>query len=263
MTGIDLNAFNTMSGGFRYLSGGSFQGPDDILVDEYYAKQNKLKVGDKKELMGHMWRISGIVESGKLGRVFCELNVLQDLTANSHKVSVIYIKLKRGEEQYAQQLVDDLRAEMPKYGIYTTEEFASLISVDSVGVLKAFIYVVVGIAVVVGFIVVFMAMYTAVLERTREIGILKALGASPATIVNVLIRETILIAIIGSIVGILLSYLTRYIIGTLIPSTLIQEIVPPWWGISGAIAISGALLGALYPGVKAARQDAIEALSYE
>jgi putative ABC transport system permease protein len=263
LTGLNLQQFNDMSGGFRYAAGGPFQGPDDILVDEFYAKQNKLAVGATKELMNHTWRVAGIVEPGKLGRIFCQLNVLQDLTSNNRKLSQIYLKMKPGEEKYAQAVVDDLRAKMPKYYIYTMEEFTSLISIDNVGVLRAFIYVVVGIAVVVGFIVVFMAMYTAVLERTREIGILKALGAAPALIVSVLIRETILIAVMGTIVGILLSYGTRFIIGTLIPSTLVQEIVPPWWGISGAIAITGALLGALYPGLKAAKQDAIEALSYE
>ena len=58
------------------------------------------------------------------------------------------------------------------------EEFTSLLSINSVGLLRNFIGVVIGVAVIVGFIVVYMAMYTAVLERTREIGILKAMGAS-------------------------------------------------------------------------------------
>jgi putative ABC transport system permease protein len=106
-------------------------------------------------------------------------------------------------------------------------------------------------------------MYTAVLERTREIGVLKALGASPAYILNILIREAALIAIAGAILGILLSYGTRFVIHNLVPANLIQAIVPGWWPIAGAIAVGGALLGALYPGLKAARQDAIEALAYD
>ena len=55
---------------------------------------------------------------------------------------------------------------------------------------------------VIGFLVVFLSMYTAVLERTREIGILKALGASPGYILGMLLRETVLLAIAGSIAGI-------------------------------------------------------------
>ncbi len=56
------------------------------------------------------------------------------------------------------------------------------------------INVVIGIAMIIGFIVIFQAMYTAVMERTREIGILKSLGAGKLYIVNVVLRETLLIA---------------------------------------------------------------------
>jgi putative ABC transport system permease protein len=119
------------------------------------------------------------------------------------------------------------------------------------------------VGVLVGFLVVFLSMYTAVLERTREIGVLKALGASPGYILNILLRETILLAIAGSILGILLSYVTRFVIRDLVHSALIQAIVPGWWWRAAAIAIVGAILGSLYPGFKAARQDAIEALAYD
>ncbi len=87
----------------------------------------------------------------------------------------------------------------------------SLVSVDSIPLLKNFTHVVIGLAVIVGFLVVFLSMYTAVLERTREIGILKALGASPGYILGMLLRETTLLAVAGSIAGILMSYGTRWL----------------------------------------------------
>ena len=60
--------------------------------------------------------------------------------------------------------------------------------------LRDFIGVVIGVAMVVGFIVVFMAMYTAVLERTREIGILRRWAAS-GLVLNILLRETLMLAV--------------------------------------------------------------------
>ncbi len=69
--------------------------------------------------------------------------------------------------------------------------------------------VVIGISVVIGFIVIFQAMYTAVMERTREIGILKSIGASKLYIVNVILRETVLLAIGGIVVGVLFSLAAR------------------------------------------------------
>jgi len=123
--------------------------------------------------------------------------------------------------------------------------------------------VVIGVAVIVGFIVVFMAMYTAVLERTREIGILKAVGASSAFILDLLIRETLLLSVLGTILGILLAYGTQWLMQHAVPSSLTQETVYLWWPIIGAIAILGALLGFIVPAIKAVKQDATEALAYE
>jgi putative ABC transport system permease protein len=143
------------------------------------------------------------------------------------------------------------------------EEFVSLYSVNNVPMLKEFIVVIIGLGSLIGFLVVFLSMYTAVLERTREIGVLKALGASPGYILGILLRETAVLAIAGSILGILLTYGSSWIINSVIHGSLQQAIVPTWWPIAAAIAIVGAIIGALYPGLKAARQDAIEALSYE
>jgi putative ABC transport system permease protein len=261
LSGIDLDQFNKLSGGFRFVKGRGFQNDDDVIVDEYYAKEKNLGIGSTIQLMNHTWRVSGIFESGKLARVCAKLDVLQALTGSPRKISQIYLKVD--DPPNAQSVVNDLRDKMPGYFIYTMDEFASLLTISSVGLLRNFIGVVIGIAVIVGFLVVSMAMYTAVLERTREIGILKALGASSAYILNLLFRETLLIAIIGTIVGIIMTYGTQWLMMHAVPATLTQETVYEWWPIAGAISIVGALLGAIFPGWKAVKQDVIQALSYE
>ena len=261
LTGIDLVQFNQLSNGFRFVKGGPFQSDDDVIVDEYYAREKKLSVGSTIKLMNHAWRVSGVFESGKLARICAKLDVLQGLTSSSRKLSQIYLKVDSPNR--AQSVVNDLREQMPGYFIYTMEEFSSLLTINSVGLLRNFIGVVIGIAVIVGFIVVSMAMYTAVLERTREIGILKALGASSAYILNLLFRETLLIAIIGTVVGIIMTYGTQWLMLHAVPASLTQETVYKWWPIVGAISVVGALLGAIFPGWKAVKQDVIQALAYE
>jgi putative ABC transport system permease protein len=128
--------------------------------------------------------------------------------------------------------------------------------------LSTFINVVVGISVVIGFIVIFQAMYTAVMERTREIGILKSMGASKLYIVNVVLRETVLLALGGIVLGIAVSVATRAALAHKFP--LLQVIVDGGWIVRATfIAIAGALGGALYPAFKAAQKDPIDALAYE
>lgn len=261
VSGIDLDRFNAMSGGFNYLEGGPFQTADDIIVDEYYARQNNLHAGSRYKLMNRDWRVAGVVEAGKLARVFVQLKVLQELTSNTGKISLVYAKVD--DPKNIQNVVKGLRAQLDNHPIYSMEEYLSLISVNNIPGLKQFMTVIVALAVIFGFLVVFLAMYTAVLERTREIGILKALGASPGYILGILVRETAMLAAIGTIVGIALTYGTRWVIMTKYPASLVQVIVPDWWPIAAITALSGAVLGAVYPGLKAARQDAIEALAYE
>lgn len=261
LTGIDVEGFNRLSGGFTFLKGGPLQRDDDIIVDEYYAREKKLKPGSTIRLINHDWHVAGVYESGKLARICLKLNVIQDLTGNPKKLSQIYLKVD--DPARAGEVVADLRSKLPDYSIYTMEEFTSLLTVNSVGLLRNFIGVVIGIAAIVGFIVVFMAMYTAVVERTREVGILKALGASPGYILNILFRETLALALVGVIVGILMTYGTQWIMEHAVPASLTQETVYWWWPIAAAIAIGGALMGAIFPGMKAVKQDAIQALAYE
>ncbi len=261
VTGLTLPEFDVMSGGFHYLEGRPFQGKGEIIVDQYYAREHKYKVGDSMTALGASWKIVGIVAPGMLARVVVPLDVLQDLTANTGKVSTIYVKLD--DPGKAQEVIAHMKSLAPDLPVYSMEEWVSLFNVNNVPMLREFIDVIIALGVLIGFLVVFLSMYTAVLERTREIGILKALGASPGFILNLLLRETALVAIVGAAVGIGFSYVSRWAIQTVAPGSLTQAIVPDWWPISAGIALGAALLGATYPGMKAARQDAIEALAYD
>jgi putative ABC transport system permease protein len=257
LTGIDLPQVNRLSGGFRFIKGGPFEKDDDVIVDEYYAREKSLSVGKAITLANHSWRVSGVFESGKLSHICARLNVLQELTGNSARLTQIYVKVD--DPARAQFIVDQLRTAMPGYFIYTMEQFTSLLTINSVGMLRDFIAVVIAIALIVGFIVVTMAMYTAVLERTREIGTLKALGASSGYILNLLFRETLLIAILGSVLGILMTGGSKWLMMHAAPASLIQETVYSWWPIASGVAIIGSLLGAVLPGWKAVQQDVIQA----
>jgi putative ABC transport system permease protein len=264
VSGIDLARFNQMSGGFKYLEGGSFQGPDDIIIDEYYAQQHKLHAGDQvTDVLNHRWRVSGVAEGGKLARLAVPIGTLQDLTGNTGKVSQIFVKADRPANIPA--VLAELKTLLPDYNIYTMEEFTSLLTVENVqgGALSTFIDVMIGIGVVIGFAVVLLSMYMAVLQRTREIGILKALGASRWFILKIVLAEAVVMGLAGTVVGIGLSFAARALIQLLYPASLTQAITPDWWPKVCAISLAGVLLGALYPGLSAAAQDPIEALAYE
>jgi len=90
----DLDRFNQISGGFRYISGGPFTQPDDIIVDEYYARRTGSPVGDKVDLLNRPGAsaASSSPASWRHGHPLCGL--LQDLTGNNGKLSQIFLKLR-------------------------------------------------------------------------------------------------------------------------------------------------------------------------
>ena len=127
--------------------------------------------------------------------------------------------------------------------------------------LNVFIKVVVGVASAISMLVILLAMYTTVTERTRQIGILKALGMSKTGIAWVIEQEAILVSLLGVTVGVGLTFAARF--GVMRMTTLVVEVEPRWIGIALLVGLVGGSIGALYPAVRAARQDAVDALSYE
>jgi len=261
--GIDLPTWNRLGSPFRYLSGGPFQGPNDIIVDDYFARSAHLRVGDTTTVLAHDFRISGIVEHGKGGRKFLPLNTLQELTGAEGKASIFYVVLDDPKTY------DSFREEilkvpgMSQYVVTSIQEWLSLVTPERLPGFSITIKVVIGIAVCIGFIVIFQSMYTAVMERTREIGILKSLGASKTYIVNVILRETVILAVAGILLGIFISYATQSALLARFPTVRVQVGAESWVWKSSVIAIVGAMIGALYPAFKAAQKDPIDALAYE
>ncbi len=260
--GIDLQSFDAVSAGFHYLSGGPFQGPYDMIIDDLKAASKHLKVGDTIETLNHPFRICGIVEHGKGAREFVPIATLQDLMGAIGKASIFYVKLD--DPNNADAVVKEIKSipGMQEYGVHSLKEYLSLMTSASIPGLNTVIDVVIGIAMVIGFIVIFQAMYAAVMERTREIGILKSLGASKLYIVNAVLRETLLIATGGVILGIVFSYGARAGLKARF-QTLPVLITYAWLVKAAIIALVGSLLGASYPAIKAAQKDPIDALAYE
>ena len=260
--GIDLQSFQAIGGPFHYIAGGPFQGPDGILVDDFFAHQKNVHVGDRIEVLNHQFRASGIVEHGKGARKFLQLSTLQDLIGAQGKASIFYVKLD--DPASADAVAANIRQipGMQSYVVRSLREYLSLMTMGNIPGLSTFISVVIGVAVVIGFIVIFQAMYAAVMERTREIGILKSMGASKAYIINAILRETILLAILGIAVGIAISYAARSAI--VAHFSMLRILVTPGWILRATgIAIVGAIGGAIYPAFKAAQKDPIDALAYE
>jgi putative ABC transport system permease protein len=260
--GIDLASFEALGGPFQFLEGGPFHGPDEVLIDDYVARQKHVKIGDKMEILNHDFRVTGIVENGRGARKFLPLSTLQDLMGAKDKASVFYVKLD--DPANADAVVKSVKEQpgMEKYSVLSTPDYLSMMTPSHLPGFNAFIGVVIGVSVIIGFLVIFQSMYTAVMERTREIGILKSMGASKSYIVMLILRETGVLALVGIGVGIVFSLIASFFIRQRFP--MVQVVVSGDWILNSTIvALTGATAGAVYPAFKAAQKDPIDALAYE
>jgi putative ABC transport system permease protein len=261
--GIDYPSFNALRP-FVYVSGGPFQGPYDVIIDDVLARSGKggYLVGDKLQLYNHDFRISGIVEAGKGGRKLLPIDTMGELTGSVDKASIFYIKVDDPANEQA--VIDEIHATrgLADYPVWTMREWLSLMTPDKLPGFNIALNIVTGIAVIVGFLVIFQSMYTAVLERTREIGILKSMGASKLDIMGVVLRETAVLAVAGVLVGIAGTYGVRVLLYHVFP-TQHFEITTRWLAQGAVIAFAGSIFGALYPALMASRKDPIDALAYE
>ncbi len=262
--GIDYPSYNALRP-FVFIAGGPFQGPDDVIVDDVFIQSGKTRpyqVGDTIKIVNHPFRICGIVESGKCGRKRVPIDTLGDLIGSPGKASVFFLKAD------SQDNLDLIRREiaatpgLSDYQVQTMHEWMSLMTPDHIPGFNISLDVVTFIATLVGFLVIFLSMYTAVLERTREIGILKAMGASQFAIVGMILRESALMALVGVALGLGGILALHTALAHLYPQ-LFFEITRLWVLKASLIAVVGTVFGAVYPAWMAAAKDPIDALAYE
>jgi len=258
--GIDPVSFDKVSGGFEYQSGRVFSKPDEIVVDDIFAKDKRLAVGSSIELLKHQMKVSGIVTNGKGARVFMALKSLQDIDDQPGKVSIFFIKLKDAHDINGS--INKLKKEFPGYELRNLPEYTELMNGASIPGFDAFNIVVVFVALCIGILVIFLSMYTTIMERTREIGILRSLGASKTYIVTMIMKESILLCVIGVVLGTLASELIVNGAKSIYP-TLAFLISYKWMANAAISALVSGVVGSLHPALKAASQDPVEAFAYE
>ena len=258
--GIDKESFRAVSGGFVFLQGHDLEGPDDILVDDIAAQTKKIQPGETYRIFDHDWHVAGIVEHGKGSRLFVPLATLQELVGARDKATIFFVKCTRSE--HTEDVMENMRHVLPGYTVRPLKDYLSLMTSTNIPGLEAFINAMILLAVTIGLLVIFLTMYTTVIERTRDIGVLKSLGANHWFVIRALLSESAALCVLGVAAGIGLSYLVRAGFLWKFP-TLTILITSEWILRAAGIALMGALLGASYPALLASRKDAVEALSYD
>jgi len=258
--GIDLASYNEFPGRLQILSGRSSLTGDEVIVDELYARLHQLEPGRSLTVLNHKFTVSGICKSGAVVRVFVPLATLQDLNGTPDKATIMFIKAAPGVEP--SRLDVELRDAYPGLELRSTRDASILLADTKMPGMKEFRLTVIVVSMLLSFMVVLVAMYTTIFERTREIGILKSLGASRGFIVGIIMKETVIISGLGVLFGIGISEIVRKAIISAFPTLQVSMTITEVLTACG-LGLMGGALGALYPAYKAARMDPVTAINYE
>ena len=235
-----------------------------ILLGRMMADNLKIGVGDTIEVLNSRFRVVGIYESGtgfeELGGVI-SLRDGQTVSGKPRKVSLYMVKVN--DPSQAEEIVDMINTRFPEVHAALTGEFAEQMpDMQSMDAMMAGISF---LAILVGGVGVMNAMLMSVLERTREIGVLRALGWRRGRILRMIMTEALLLGIFGAIAGIFVAFglgellLRAPVVGDLLQIRWEADIFTR--AISLAIFLG--VLGGFYPAFRATRLQPVEALRYE
>lgn len=255
--GVDWEGFSKMNN-IRLIQGHAPNAPNEIVIDETKASRNH-PVGSTLKVFGpNLYRVAGVYAPESGARAKMSLKALQDVLEAPDKCTFIFVKVKNPSEQI--EVARRIDAAFSGNRIQPTRDLIASIE-SSIPGLNIFMRVLVGLAAVVSALVVMLAMHTTITERTREIGILKAMGASRFYIISEIEREALLISFLGLLVGFVLAWIAGF--GIHKATGLIFEF-GGWWALTAAlIGLLGGALGAFYPAARAANLDPVTALAYE
>ena len=256
--GVEWDTYARVNG-INMVEGRGPQGSNEIIIDETKARNSKVGVGDTLSPLGNVpYTIVGIYSPESGPRVKMTLAAMQEALEAQGKCTFIFVKVQNPEQMEA--VARRIDQELPGNTIQPTRDVFTSFE-KSIPYLGVFLRVLVGLAAVVSALVVMLAMYTTITERTREIGILKAMGASRGYIVGIIEKEAILISLIGLVAGFVVSFVAGYLIHR--AYGLVFEYSWTWATVAAAIGLIGGVLGALYPAWRASNLDAVNALAYE
>ena len=261
LIGIDPNG--TTMADISISDGRMFKGnSSEVILGKIYADDKNLSVGDTLKIDGEDFNVSGIYETGDsnmAGAVFTSIEKVADINDDSDSISNIYVKVDKGAD--AQEVANRIDS---MYGdnITTVSSVMEMEQMaDMLNMLKASSWGISLLAIVVGALGIINTMLMSVFERTREIGVLKAVGWSNAKILTMIVGESLVITVLSAIIGSILGVVLCTVLG---PMMNINAVFTPDIFIQAfGIAIIVGIIGGLYPAVKAIKLPPTEALRYE
>ena len=249
---------------YSLIDGQPLTGRRQIIVGRMAAEQMGLAVGDTFRMLDSNFRVVGIYETGQAfedAGVVIGLREAQVLTGKPRQVQFYLISLR--DPGQVEAVRDDLEAEFPEINFSLTSELGE--STSDFRVMQEMADQISLLAVFVGAVGMLNTMLMSVLERTREIGVLRSLGWRQRRVLGMILKESLVLGTVGGVCGVPLGLGLGALIGMAgIWGGAIGPLYTPRLFVQAVVvAMIAGVVGGLYPAWRATRMRPVEALRYE
>ncbi len=231
----------------------------ELIIDTRLKAVGGYSLDQTVTALGREFRLVGVVESGVAGRVFAPIQIMRHIENSGLRRATMYC-VQLSDPRLAGAAADAIAARTGAR-VELKDAFGAALY-ESFGQIYMYINIASAVALIVCFLLILLTMYTMVLERTREIGILKSLGASKRFLLAGAVVESLLICSAGTAAGILMACGAKYVIEAARP-LLTVSLEARWLILALLVGTVGGVLSALYPGYRAAKLDPVTALAFE
>ncbi len=255
--GIEFHSFVRVTG-LRIIAGRGLENEFDALIDATRARTRQVGVGDTIEIFGRPFTIAGIYEPEIGPRIKIPLATMQRFLGSPGRCSTLLVKAASPTEQ--ERLAGEIHRLLPDKQILLTRDLPVTYA-RGTPLTNGFLTAVLLVAAIMGTLMIGLTMYTTVHHQTRQIGILKSLGASRGFIVSLIEKQALLITVAGIALGSVTSLIAREII---VRVTVLPVFLDRTWLLRAlVVGLASGLIGALYPALRAAFLDPVRALGSE